>query len=284
MSREGRGPEDGGEPHEPDAAPEPEDRLGDLGPRRARSAGEPELDLGLEGRSPSDRLAELDELEQPPPPEPARPGSRYSWVVGVAALILIAVVLLNGISAEGPGSRGLEAGDDVPVFAAPLATGTLDGDANLCKRAPCPDGAGRVPACEVRGPSIFNVCELRRKPLVIGYFFLRQADCLPHLNLLQRVSADFPGVQFAAVVGGEKRERVERVVRERKVTFPVATDRDLQVSNALGIAGCPTTTFAYAGGRVRETRLGNIGEPELRAAVRDLLRGLAPGSTGAPGA
>ena len=254
--------------------PPPEDRLGDLGASRERggpgdSAGARLADLDRE----EERRAKESQAEEPPPS--GRPGSRYSWVVGVAFLILIVVVLLNGLRTEGPGASGLDRGTRLPPFAAPLATGRHDGDANVCARRPCPEGSGSRPACEVRGPGIFNVCELRRRPLVLTYVFLRRADCEPHLDVLERVRRGFPRVQFAAVVGGESLERVGRLVREHRLGYPVATDRDLEVSNLYGVGGCPTTMLAYPGGTVRETRLGRLDDRALRAAVARLSRAAA---------
>ncbi|MEA2404370.1 MAG: hypothetical protein QOE08_1017, partial [Thermoleophilaceae bacterium] len=99
----------------------PEDRFGDLGPRD-------------EPRPPraAERLAELDEREPESRPPTRRPAGRsYTWVVGVAAVILIAVVGINSLPHAGEGIRGPRAGSEIPAFAAPSATGPVDGDVNL---------------------------------------------------------------------------------------------------------------------------------------------------------
>lgn len=240
--------------------PDPGDRFGDLGP------GE---------RTAAERLAELDERPAPeaPPPAPPRPSSAYSWVIGVAFLIVVVVAGTNALRNEGEALRGLAAGERLPAFAAPSATGELEGDVNLAQKASDPDALGAKPACEVRGEGIVNLCELRKRPLVLTFIFKRAADCEPQLDRVERVRAELPGVNFAGVVSGESREEVERLVRDRGWGFPVAVDRDGQLANVYRIGGCPTTTFAYRGGRVRETRIANLGEAALRAAARRLLRG-----------
>jgi hypothetical protein len=55
----------------------------------------------------------------------------------------------------------------------------------------------------------------------------------------------------------------------------VAHDRDGLVSNLYGVAGCPTTTLAYPGGKVMRSYLGKqlLSETSLRAAVARLVAG-----------
>ena len=67
-------------------------------------------------------------------PPPARPPTRrYGWLVGVIGLLLIAYVTLNTIrtqSREAP-----QEGKQLPGFATPLALRSLNGDANVARRA-----------------------------------------------------------------------------------------------------------------------------------------------------
>ena len=72
--------------------------------------------------------------------------------MGVLAVAAIAYISFNSLQTEGPGSRGVEPGSELPAFAAPLALSRLDGDANLSDRA-----------CTVRGPDILNSCELAER-------------------------------------------------------------------------------------------------------------------------
>ena len=239
---------------------------------------DPFADLGSGGkRSAADRLAERDEadlaLERPERPPDAPKRSPYAWVVGVL-FIVVAALLGSRLLGEGDGEavRGPQPGRALAVFAAPLATGRLEGDANVKQDAGAPDSAGKRPACEVTGPDIVNLCQLRRRPLVLTFVVTRGADCEPQLEVLERARRDFPDVAFAAVVSGNDRSAVERIVRRRRLGFPVAVDRDGAVINLYGIGVCPATVFAQPGGKVRETRLGLVDLDGMRRSIRRIAR------------
>ena len=281
----------------------PEDRLGDLGRRErggrpgdddghaegggAGSSREVDPVLGNDPRPASERLAELDERRPETPladagassdPGAAEPGppSRRGRYLGLVAVIfagLVVVAAFNSardLAGDRDLLRGPAKGSRVPDFAAPLATGSLEGDANVKGRSGGSAAAGARPACEVRSPEIVNVCDLRRRPLVLTFIVTRGSDCAPQLATVERLRREFPGVAFAAVVSGSDREDVAELVRERRLTMPVAVDRDGALVNLYRVGVCPTTVFAAAGGTVRETRIGTIGDADLRRAVRTL--------------
>ncbi len=248
-----------------------EDRFSDLG------GGEDK-----DRRSAAERFEEQDRINPEPDTPPRRPevpraGNKYAWVVGIVMLMFASVVLLRGLAGLGdaPGPSGLEGprkGAIVPDFAAPLATGGAEGDANLCQATgKCTEAGGRVPACEVVSDEVVNVCELRKKPLALTFVTSRGADCEPQVDRVERIRDDFPEVNFATVMGGNDREEVEQIVRRRGWKMPVAVDPDGQTFNLYSVGVCPTTVFARAGGKVRDTRLGNLTEAQLRAELRALL-------------
>jgi peroxiredoxin len=244
--------------------PEREDRFGDLG------AGEPAPE-----QSAAERLAELDATEEPPkPPESARPSGRYTWVVGIAFLIVVIVVGINSLPNAGRGFRGPAVGDVMPAFAAPSASGTSNAVANVKQARDDKNARNKTPACEVRGAGVVNICDLRRrKPVVLAVIVPGPPRCEEQLDRLQRVSRELPEVQFAAVVSGKSRGDVAKLVREHGWTFPVAVDRDLAVFNLYRVGLCPTTVFADRGGRVRETKVRQLlSEAELRTAARGLRK------------
>ena len=72
----------------------------------------------------------------------ARGTSRYTWIVGVAAVLALAYITLNTLGTDAPGSRGVPNGERLPPFAVPLALSNLEGDARSTppRRAGC---AGR---------------------------------------------------------------------------------------------------------------------------------------------
>ncbi len=249
-----------------------DDRFGDLG------GGD-----GEDRRSAAERFEEEDRLrpepDMPPPggpPEVQRTGNQYAWVVGIVLFMGIAVLLFTtALPNTGAGLRGPEKGDVLPDFAAPEATGDKEGDANVCQKASeCNDQSGPVPACQIVSEGIFNVCEARKKPLILTFVFDKGADCNPQVDRVQRMKDEFPGVNFAVVYfSDEDREEIAEIVRRRRWTMPVAHTGDGAVVNLYGVGGCPTTVFSRAGGKVVESKLGPISEDGLRARARRLQAG-----------
>jgi len=242
-----------------------EDRFGDFGPGDRRSAAE--------------KLAELDEThpEQEPrkPPEPARPGGRYAWVVGVAAIILIVVVGANTLPHAGKGLKGLEPGSSLPVFAAAEATGPLNGPPNLKRSVTDRTVGNKTPACDVRGRGIVNLCELRTKPLVIALIVPGPKRCERQLDSIERIMPSYPQVNFAAIVSGRGKSTVASLVRKHHWTFPVALDQQLVLFGVYRAAICPTVTFAYKGGVVRDSTIRPLTDVRLRAEIAAIERGPA---------
>ena len=186
--------------------------------------------------------------------------SRPGLIVGVVAVIVIAYISYNSLQTEGPGSRGVEPGRELPAFAAPLALSDLEGDANVSERA-----------CRVRGEDVLNVCELaERGPVVLAFFAEPSDRCDDEIDLVDRVRERFPDVEFAAVAIRGDRDALQRRVRERGWELPVGHDRDGAVANAYAVAVCPTITFAARGGEIRSTSFGSQTEEELVAAIEEL--------------
>ena len=234
-----------------------------------------------EPRGPADRLAELDdapeERRSSEAPPPARPGGRYAWVVGVVALLAIIVATYNSLVNVGPGEgvSGPETGEPLPDFAAPSASGRSEGDANIRQADGGTAAEGPVPACDVEGREVVNICELRRRPVVLTFVL---EGCESALDQVEEVRDDYPRVAFVGVLG-EERSAVEDVLAERHWAFPVALDPDNAVLNLYRVGDCPTTVFAEEGGAVTRTELGFLSEAELRDGVAELLR--RPVETGA---
>ena len=209
----------------------------------------------------------------PPPAKPPPRRSTVSWIVGVAVVFAIAYITLNTLRTDAPGSRGLDPGDRLPPFAAPLALSKLDGDANLATK-PDQGGQGKRPACQVRGADILNSCQLaERGPVVLAFVATRSQACDRQIDVLDRIRADHPGISFAAVAIRGDRGDLQDVIRRRGWKLPVGWDRDGGVANAFAVAVCPTVTFAYKGGRVEGTSLSLIDGAALRARLDKLEAG-----------
>jgi hypothetical protein len=215
-----------------------------------------------------ERLAERDRTHPEPVrrPEVPRPGNKYAWLVGILLFMGLGVLLFaQTLPNQGEGLEGPEKGSRLKVFAAPLAQGNVEGDANVCQREPCPEQAGGRPACSLTSEEVVNLCELRKKPLVLTVVFDRGADCYPQVDRTERIRRDFSNVNFATLFFTRKeRGEIRRLVQARGWQQPVGVDRDGAVANLYGVGGCPTTIFARAGGEVVDTKLGNLTEDELR--------------------
>lgn len=212
--------------------------------------------------------------EQRPPriSVPRPPGARsYGWIVGIAVLAVLGWITINTLRSDGISSTGLERGAELPPFAAPLALGDVEGDVNVATK-PDSGAAGDVPACEVRGPGILNVCELaERGPVVLGFLATRGGDCTAEFDALDRVRRAFPGVQVAVVSIRGDRDDLRDLIRDHGWGFPVAYDADGILANVYGVAVCPHVTYAYPGGEVRGTVLGTETEAQLRGRFERLV-------------
>jgi hypothetical protein len=251
-----------------------EDRFGDLGgeerrrpdetglrpPRSASPSAAELLAAGDEAELAAER--KLDQRRAP------KPSSAYSWVVGIAFLLLIIVVGLNSLPNAGEGLKGPKSGAVMPAFAAPLATGTIDADVNIKATSKEP---GKTMACAVHVQSALNGCELRTRPSVVVFAGTRGADCLPGFDRVEQVRAAFPQVNFAGILIRMNRKAAAKTVAKGGWGFPVAFDRDGQLTNVYGVGVCPATVFARQGGRVVATRLGKLTDAQLRAQIQRIL-------------
>lgn len=222
--------------------------------------------------STGDKLAARDRTHPEPvrPPQVQRPGNKYAWLVGILMFMALGVLLWSQtIPSGGEGLRGPEPGSRLKAFAAVTASGGLDGDANVCQKEPCPEGAGTVPACEVRTEDVVTVCPRERGPRVLTFVVTRGTDCEPQVDRLERVSRDFPEVEFVTVLSGDTKDEAANLARARDWRQPVAVDEDGTVVNFYGVGICPITVFARDG-RVRSKALGNLSEAQLRRRIERL--------------
>jgi hypothetical protein len=232
------------------------------------------LDFGPDA---DERAAPPSAPEPGPPPRPPRRGAvavtpSYVWVVGVAAALLLGVLVIGTLRhGTERGARGIPDGEVVPPFAVPLALSDLDGDANLAIKAR-EGAAGAKPACEVRGPRVLNGCALREGgPFVLAFFATRGKGCVAELDALEAARRRTPGVRFAAIAIRGDRDALRTTIRDHRWGFDVGYDRDGALANLYAVQVCPQITFARAGGRVAETTFGRLGAAEIAAKARRLV-------------
>jgi hypothetical protein len=237
-----------------------EDRFSDLGDEPKRPSAAELLAAGDEEELRAER-----KLEQRRAPKPS---SAYSWVVGIAFLLLIIVVGVNSLPNAGEGLKGPKPGTAMPEWAAPLATGTLNKDVNIKVTRKQPGGTF---ACAVHVPSALNGCDIRKRPSVIVFAGTRGANCLPGFDRIERVRKAFPQVNFAGILIKMDLNAARKTVDKGQWGFPVAFDRDGQLTNVYGLGVCPATVFARKGGRVVVTKLGKLTDAQLRAQIQRIL-------------
>lgn len=199
-----------------------------------------------------------------PRPEPPRPPGRVSsvaWIVGIAVVLALAYITINTIRTDAPGSRGIDAGEPLPPFAAPLVLGGPEGDAQVDPEK----------ACGVRGPAILNSCELTEEgPAAIAFLASRSDQCDDQVDVLERVGERFGDVRLAAVSIRGERADVAAEIRKRGWELPVAWDRDGAVANLFAVAVCPTITFVNSDGLVTGTTLGTASASEIARRLQEL--------------
>ena len=91
--------------------------------------------------------------------EKARDSARpYSIAVGVLFLGFIMFAGINSLSNDSPGPVGLAEGKRLPPFAAPSATGSLDGDSNVDQKK----------ACQIHVRDAIRICDYFDRPARAG--------------------------------------------------------------------------------------------------------------------
>jgi len=234
--------------------------------REARWAKRRDPDLEQRAGSPDRPLSEI-----PVPPPPG--ASRYGWFLGVVAVLVLALIGLNTLRTQSNGSAGLKKGSTAPPFAAPLVFSSFpdDADVNVARKVGQGGGAGKVPACDVTGSGVLNLCRLySQHPTVLIFTATRGGQCIQQMDIVQGLRAQFPGVAFAAVAIRGSRGDLKRLTRDHHWTFPVAYDHDGVLANLYGLAVCPQLTFIRRSGRVADTAVGVVRAGELTRRLRAL--------------
>jgi hypothetical protein len=190
----------------------------------------------------------------------ARAARPYTAVVGVLFLAAIVFAGINAISNKAP---SLQLGDHLPKFAAPSATGRTDKDANVDPRR----------ACTIQVPDAIRVCDFFDRPLVMIAWFKRGCgSCRPQLDTVERVRRRFPHVHFLGLDIKDSLENAGKEVRKHGWRYPMAFDRNGDVSRIYAIVGGPTLFFAYPGGVLQRIVRGELNEQELVADVEALVK------------
>jgi hypothetical protein len=205
--------------------------------------------------------------------EEARRAARpYSIAVGIVFLGVLLFAGINAVRNSGEAVLGPERGQQIPLFAAPISTGSEDGDANI-DQGEVVGGKRRGSACEIPGSrrDVLRICDYFDRPLVMVAWFTRGCgSCRPQLDSVERVRQRVRGVHFIGLDVRDSKENARKEVLEHGWSFPMAFDRDGAVSQLYGIGGGPTIIFAYPDGITRDVHLGELDDRELERRARAL--------------
>jgi thiol-disulfide isomerase/thioredoxin len=214
------------------------------------------------------------------PSERPRRATVYSLIVGMAFIALIAVAGINTISTNNKGVLGASPENDMPLaqFAIPNARTGASGDANIAQddcdaaRIPCPEENRRTPACRVDVAGALRVCDFFDKPLVLSFWFTRGGDCENQEDVFERAYRKYKGqVNFLAVNVRDDTSEVQELIQSHDWTHPVGLDRDGALSNLYRVGGCPTFVYAYPGGILQHTSIGQLDDQLFFRNVDQLI-------------
>jgi hypothetical protein len=204
------------------------------------------------------------------PSAPVVKPPQYGRYVVVLALAILIGITVNTIATKPNGAGGVVAGERVPPFAVPLATGNLKGDANVST-------TGKAPACTVRGAAILNICQLYEHGPVALALFVDSGGCGDILGDMRSLSSSYPKVQMAAVAIRGDRGSVRSFMSSHGISFPIGIDDQGDLAALYKIATCPQITFIEHGGAAQGKAL--LGRPSL-AVLRSRLAELEAAAKG----
>jgi hypothetical protein len=195
--------------------------------------------------------------DRPPPlADQIAAGTRRSQAaigaIGIALVIAFsAFLLLHGGGRGGPGVR---VGQPVRRFVAPLASSDLNAPANV------------NPRCNPSRPARrgLNVCG--REPIALDLFTTGAPPCVRSVDALQRISALFPGVVFAAVALDSPKAAASAMARARGWRIPVAYDSDGAVAALYRVSVCPLIQLVDGHGTVVGRLIGKGWDDPARLA------------------
>jgi hypothetical protein len=197
---------------------------------------------------------------------------RYGLYLGLLAVLIFVVVVIHTVLGKPTAVRGIEPGRRIPPFALPLATGTVNGEADVATHAN-EGSAGRTPACAERGTGILNVCELYERGPVVLALFVEAGSCPAVLGEMQALTGAFPDVGFAAVAIKGERCPLRKLMAERGLTsVQVGFDGEGRLAGLYKLLSCPQVSFVLPGGVVQSSALLSTPSSQtLRARVQALL-------------
>jgi hypothetical protein len=118
-----------------------------------------------------------------------------------------------------------------------------------------------------------RVCDLFDRPLVLSFWFTRGGECESQQDEFEAVYRRYKDqAAFLGINVRDERDEVRRLIDERGWTHPIGLDPDGALSNLYRVGGCPTFVYAYPGGIIEETSVGELDAAALARRVEQLIQ------------
>lgn len=125
-----------------------------------------------------------------------------------------------------------------------------------------PWSGGKTPALQLvdAGGRARSLAEFRGKTVVVNFWATWCEPCRDEMPSLERLRARLGGRPFevVAVNVGESPERVERFMRDVRISFPILFDRERETARSWQVRGYPTSYVVGPDGRIRYYYVGEL--------------------------
>lgn len=183
-------------------------------------------------------------------------------------------------TASQPGQVGLPPADgqgaaavELPMQAkapAPAVDPSLPVEARVGARAP------EISLQTLDGRTV-SLSELLGHPVVVSYWTSWCIPCKQELPILERLSQEFASqgliVLTVNALDQDELAKVQAMAQELGMTFPVLLDAESAFASAYNAMFFPSTYYIGPDGVIREIKLGDSTEADMRAKVQNLLAG-----------
>lgn len=164
---------------------------------------------------------------------------------GITALLVIAVLVSLATLYGGSKPVGSENLIDrpLPAFAAPLAEGELDGDANVYTAAQA-EAEDATAACDVALADSFNSCKELPGDAIVVFWNSTKPECVEQVDRLEAAAMRKSDLSVVAVAFENDKAAAAAAQRQNGWKIPVAVDRDGAVASLYAVTGCPSVFWA----------------------------------------
>ncbi len=122
-----------------------------------------------------------------------------------------------------------------------------------------------------------RLSDLLGRPVVISYWATWCVPCKQELPILQQIQQEYQaqGLVVLSVNATDQDDlaEVQTLVGEMGMTFPVLLDQGKQFADTYQALFFPTTFYIDAAGVIRDVKLGDSSEADLREKVQNLVAG-----------